>query len=66
MRASRRSEDPVHHDINRRATRKRHDQVPLRPLFNGPIESLDWEQRRSVRRTGQEVRQATQGHARER
>ena len=33
MRASRRSNDPVHHDINPWATRKRHDQVPLRSLF---------------------------------
>ena len=55
MRASGRSNDPVHHDINRRATRKRHDQVPSGHFFNGPIESLVWEQRKSVRRTGQEV-----------
>ncbi len=38
---------------------------PSGHFFNGPIESLVWEQRRSVRRTGQEVAPGTQENARE-
>jgi len=38
---------------------------PSGHFFNGPIESLVWEQRRSARRTGQEVTPGTQENARE-
>jgi hypothetical protein len=43
MRASRRGEAQVHHAVQRRAARGRHDQVPVRPLVQRAFESLTWE-----------------------
>src|SRR5260221_1883606 len=40
MRPSCRGDAPFHHALQRRAARRRHDQMPGPPWFNGPIESL--------------------------